>query len=142
MSQVFLRLTAVAVVLFATTGCGGGGGGDTVTKPTPSSPVSPVSPAPLALQGVWVTTLTGSGQKVTLTLGATDYRINRGANQASGTIAVTDNQIKFSDSTACNGDGTYRWVINGTSLLFTTDAPDACPGRSEVLAGYTYVKGV
>jgi len=89
---------------------------------------------------VWVTTLRGTSERVTLTLGATGYQINRGTNQANGVIGVSGDQIKFSDSTACIGTGAYKWGITGTSLLFTAIAADACPGRSEVLADYTYVK--
>lgn len=93
-----------------------------------------------SLQGVWVTTLRGSGERVTLTLGATSYQVNRGANQAVGVIGVSGNQINFSNSSECNGTGAYLWSITGTSLSFTVLATDACPGRSEVLAGYTYAK--
>ncbi|MBA3342646.1 MAG: hypothetical protein H0T48_12540 [Gemmatimonadaceae bacterium] len=133
LSRAFLRLATVSVLVFATAGCGGGAS-DTTTTP------SPTSPAPTALQGVWVTTLRGTGERVTLTLGATGYQINRGTNQANGAIGVSGDQINFSNSTACDGTGAYKWGITGTSLLFTAIAADACPGRSEVLAGYTYVK--
>lgn len=118
-------------------GCGGGGDG--TTAPTPiSTPVA--SPAPAALQGTWSTTLAGSAEKVTLTLGATSYQITRPPNQASGTISVTSDRIDFSASSVCSGTGPYRWSITGSSLTFTAISTDACPGRSEVIAGYTYTK--
>lgn len=144
LSRVFMRLVPVAILLFFTNACGGGSSDTTtgtVTAPSPTSPTpNPTSPAPAALQGVWVTTLRGSGERVTLTLGATSYQVNRGANQAVGVIGVSGNQINFSNSSECNGTGAYLWSITGTSLSFTVLATDACPGRSEVLAGYTYAK--
>ncbi len=138
--RAFVRLATVSVLVFAMTGCGGGGS-DTTTAPSPGSPTpSPTPPAPSALQGVWVTTVRGTGERVTLTLGATDYQINLGTDQGNGVIGVSGDQIKFSGSDACIGSGAYKWGITGTSLLFTAIAPDACPFRTHVLAGYTYVK--
>ena len=135
MSRLFLRVAPVAFLLFVATACGGGGGdGRTVTEPVP------LSPAPSALQGVRVTTLDGSGERVTLTLRATSYQITRGINQADGVIAVSGDRIDFSGSSVCSGAGAYRWAISGTSLLLTTLVADACPGRSAVLAGYTYAR--
>lgn len=139
-SRAFVRLATVSVLVFAMTGCGGGGS-DTTTAPSPVSPTpSPTSPAPSALQGVWVTTVRGTGERVTLTLGATAYQINRGTDQADGVIGVSGDQINFSRSTLCIGTGAYKWGITGTSLLFTAIGPDACPLRGGVLAGYTYIK--
>ena len=139
MSRLLLRLAPVVILLFVTIACGGGNASPSPVSPSPTSP-SPTSPAPVALQGAWVTTLTGSGERVTLTLSATGYQISRGANQAVGAIAVSGDRIDFSRSSVCNGAGAYRWAITGSSLLFTTLVPDACPGRSEVLDGYTYSK--
>ncbi len=128
-------LCAVALLAWLmVSGCGGG-----TTAPS-STPPPPTSTAPAALQGAWVTVLPGTEERVTLTLGATSYQITRPPNQASGTIAVSDDRIEFSGSTVCAGRGPYRWSLTGGSLVFTAISADACPGRSEVLAGYTYSK--
>ena len=135
MSRVFLRFATLAVLAYAMAGCGGGGS-DTPAVTAPS----PVLPAPAVLQGTWVTTLAASGEQVTLTLGATSYQITRGANQAAGMIGVSGDRIDFSNSSACSGTGAYRWTVTGTALAITAVTPDVCPGRSAVLAGFTYAK--
>ncbi len=133
--QKLFTLSALTLLPWIMSGCGGGGG---VTQP--SSTPQATSPAPTAIQGIWVTTLSGTAQKVTLTLAATSYQISRPPDQASGTISVSGDRIDFSGSTACAGAGPYRWSLTGMSLAFTAISTDACPGRSEVLAGYTYTK--
>jgi hypothetical protein len=135
----FLAEVGIALVIVA---CGGDATSPpTATAPSPSPPPA-VDAAPLALQGLWGTVLT-DGEQVTLRLLAQTYQISRGADGASGTIAVNGDQIAFSRSSACNGPdttGTYRWSLKGDSLLFTAVDFDPCPGRSIVLAGYTYTK--
>lgn len=134
MSRLLLCLAPIAVLLFSTAGCGGSSDAPTVVTP------SPVSPAPAVLQGVWVATSAVNGELVTLTLAATTYRITRGAIRADGVIAVAGERIEFSRSNLCDGTGAYRWTVTGTSLLLNVIGSDACPGRSDELAGYTYVK--
>ncbi|MGI9044317.1 MAG: hypothetical protein ACR2GK_09375 [Gemmatimonadaceae bacterium] len=55
-------------------------------------------------------------------------------------ITVAGDRIDFSGSSVCTGTGAYRWSSPGSSLAFSALTADACPGRSEVLAGYTYNK--
>lgn len=126
-------------------GCGGSEVVDTTqpstpipSPPPPPPPPPPPSASPAAIQGSWVTTLSGTAERVTLTLGATSYQISRPPNQAEGTISVSGDRIEFSGSTVCAGTGPYRWTLTGNSLTFTAIGADACPGRSEVIAGYTY----
>lgn len=120
----------------ALTGCGSSG----ATAPqTPSPPSTLVGSAPAELQGVWVTVLGGTGDRVTLTLNANRYEISRPPNAASGAIAVQGDQIQFSQSTVCNGIGTYTWSVRGSTLSFTV-ASEGCPGRGEVLIGQTYTR--
>jgi len=77
---------------------------------------------------------------VSLLLNSGAYTIARGQNQASGVIAVLGNRIEFSQSSVCSGTGVYTWTLTGNSLQFTM-LGDPCPGRAEVLAGLTYIKG-
>ena len=118
------------------TGCGSSG---VTAPPTPAPPSTLVGSAPAELQGVWVTVLGATGERVTLTLSANRYQISRPPDAASGAIAVPGGQIQFSQSTACNGTGTYTWSVRGSTLSFTV-ASEACPGRGEVLIGQTYTK--
>lgn len=134
--SAFAMVAAILLASLTVGGCGGDASSSIAPPPPPSQP------APANLQGTWVTTLPGSGERVTLTLGALSYRIVRGANEASGVIAVSGDRIEFSGSTACAGIGAYRWSITNSSLLFNTLATDACPGRSEVVAGITYTRSV
>lgn len=137
-SQTWSAICALSLLAWLiVSGCGGG---TTAPSSTPQSSTPAASPAPAALQGTWVTVLSGTGERVTLTLGATTYQITRPPNQASGAIAVSDDRIEFSGSTVCAGSGSYRWSLSGSSLVLTAIAADACPGRSEVLAGYTFSK--
>jgi hypothetical protein len=135
------RLISATFILLVAVSCAGGG----ATSPSPTSPSLPAAqdPAPQALQGTWVTVLKdGSNQQVTLRLGETSYGISRGTDGASGTIAVRGDLIEFFRSSACVGTGSYRWSLTGGSLAFTESAlgSEACPGRGEVLNGYTYAK--
>lgn len=116
------------------TGCGG------KATTEPSSAPGAASPAPTAIQGTWVTTQLGTMQKVTLTLGATTYKVLYLPDQYSGAISVTGDRIQFSGSTACDGTGAYLWSLAGNSLTFTAISTDECPGRTAVIAGYTYSK--
>ncbi len=131
MLEICRRITLGSLCLLVLTV--GGCGGSTDTAPT-------VQPFPTALRGSFITTLSGSGERVTLTITEGNYQIDRGSNRASGRIAVSGDRIEFSQSTACSGLGAYKWSVSGTSLLFTSLGADQCPGRSEVLAGYTYTK--
>ena len=50
---------------------------------------------------------------------------------------MTGAEIRFFGSTVCNGNGVYRWSLQGSSLRFTTVAGD-CPGRAEALKDQAY----
>jgi len=124
-----------------------GGGGDAAPAPSTTSPVQPpppaVNPAPSGLQATWITVLKdGSNQQVTLRLTENGYRINRGADEATGSIEVVGGRIDFKRSSLCPGTGSYQWTLTGNSLFFASSGTtgDPCPGRSEVLDGYTYIK--
>ena len=124
-------LASLCLLGFILAGCGGSGG------PPPTAPPPVVVPTPL--DGTWQTFLDGTNQRVTLTLGPAYYGIARGPNGATGVIAITGNRIEFSQSSACVGTSAYTWTLTGNSLRFTL-LNDPCPGRSEVLDGYTYIK--
>lgn len=50
---------------------------------------------------------------------------------------LTGADIRFFGGSVCNGNGVYRWSLQGGSLRFTTVSED-CPGRAEVLKDQTY----
>lgn len=100
---------------------------------------APAATAPAELVGSWSTTL-DSGDKLTLTLSDTSYRLTRGPNSGSGRISVRGEEIEFSGSNLCDGAGTYHWSIDGDSLLFTSFGPaDPC-GGVRVLDGQVYLR--
>ena len=125
------RLYLLGVIL---AGCGGS------SVPPPTAPPGSVpSPVPSPIDGSWQTILAVTDQRVSLLLNSGAYTIARGQNQASGVIAVLGNRIEFSQSSVCSGTGVYTWTLTGNSLRFVM-LGDPCPGRSEVLAGLTYIK--
>jgi len=142
------RLMLFPCLVLVAAACSGGGATPAPTAPSPSpapapSLPPPQDPAPQALQGLWTTVLRdGSNQVVTLRLGETSYGISRGMDGATGAIAVRGDVIDFFRSSVCSGTGSYRWSLQGNSLAFTASAlgSEPCPGRGEVLNGYTYMK--
>jgi len=150
-----MKVIWAACILLVAASCSGGGAASPTaptTSPSPSATPSPTvapslpalqDPAPLDLQGIWITTLRdGSNQQVQLRLGEKSYGIARGSDGATGTISVRGDLIEFTRSSACVGIGSYRWSLKENSLSFTLSAvgSEDCPGRGEVLAGYTYTK--
>ena len=150
-----MKVVWAACILLVAASCSGGGAASPTaptTSPSPSAIPSPSvapsvpvlqDPAPLELQGIWITTLKdGSNQQVQLRLGEKSYAIARGSDGAAGTISVRADLIEFTRSSACVGVGSYRWSLKGTSLSLTLSAigSEDCPGRGEVLDGYTYTK--
>ena len=142
MSRLQKLFTLGTLTVFSSlvmSGCGGGG-----TGPSPAQP--PTSPAPAAMQGTWVTTQLGTLTKVTLTIRATTYDVSLPATPTveaifvSGAISVSGDRIVFSAATICGGNGPYRWSLAGNSLTFAAISPDECPGRTNVIEGYTYTK--
>jgi hypothetical protein len=68
------------------------------------------------------------------------YRITRGPDSGTGKIAVDGDVITFSNSNLCDGNGTYQWSLEGDMLALTLTGADPCSGRTEVLAGQTFVR--
>ena len=92
------------------------------------------------MEGIWHTVLAGSGETVNLTLTGVRYRVQRGAEDVTGSISVPGNTIEFGYSTACNlGTGIYPWSISGNTLVFGTGS-DPCEGRFPILSGMTYTR--
>jgi hypothetical protein len=91
---------------------------------------TPQFPAPPELQGAW-RGLVAEDDEVTLRVQASSYtitRVIRGfAARGSGQVEVDGDEIVFSRSNLCDGDGRYRWAIEGNVLRFTPLAPDPCP---------------
>ncbi|CAN5839572.1 hypothetical protein BH23GEM9_BH23GEM9_03390 [soil metagenome] len=131
-------LASLFLIGFVLAGCGGSGDASPTAPPT-APPTPPPVYVPTPVDGSWQTILAGTDQRVTLTLGVGSYGIVRGQNTASGVIAIAGNRIEFSLSNVCAGTGAYTWTLNGSSLRFVM-LNDPCPGRSEVLDGYTYTK--
>ena len=77
---------------------------------------------------------------MTLLLRVDSYGITRGPASGSGKIAVDGDVITFSNSNLCDGIGTYRWLLQKDVLTLTSTGADPCRGRSEVLAGQTFVR--
>jgi hypothetical protein len=96
------------------------------------SPTPAASIGPRALFGTWRTTL--AGDTLTLNLTESTYRIVRGQNSATGSVAVTGEEIEFFDSSLCRGSGFYRWSISDAGALsFFPVESEPCPGRAEAL---------
>lgn len=108
------------------------------TRPTSTSSPTPAPDAvPPELRGVWQTRLVPSGERTELALTERGYTVARGPNAASGSVVLTGADIRFFGGSVCNGNGVYRWSLQGGSLRFTTVSED-CPGRAEVLKDQTY----
>jgi hypothetical protein len=75
---------------------------------------------------------------VTLTLTDTGYLVERGPETVHGGVSVTDDQISFLRSSACDGVGRYRWSLAGPRLTFVPIAPDQCPARTGLMVGQSY----
>jgi hypothetical protein len=103
--------------------------------PTTAPTSTPALPAPAALQGRWRAEI-GPGIAI-LTFTETDYAINW-LGAGNGRIAVEGDEITFSGSGGCPGNGTYRWSIEGDKLHFDPVGPDACPFRADWAGDRTY----
>jgi hypothetical protein len=110
-----------------------------VTDAATSTTAAAVGSASTELQASWRTTL-DTGEAVTLLLRADSYRITRGPASGTGKIAVDGDVITFSNSILCDGIGTYQWSLEGDMLTLTLTGGDPCSGRTEVLAGQTFVR--
>jgi hypothetical protein len=45
-------------------------------------------------------------------------------------------------SNLCDGIGTYQWSVEGDMLTLTLTGADPCSGRTDVLAGQTFVRSL
>jgi hypothetical protein len=93
-------------------------------------------PAPAELRGNWETSA------ISLTLNATDFTVTRGYNSdlpPHGSIGTKADQIEFFASSNCSGTGTYRWVVQGDSLVFSNRA-DPCGEREFILIGEAFTR--
>lgn len=120
---------ATATPTVATTAASPSGEATPTTAPSPTpEPSEPEEPRELT--GTWRTTL--GGQALSLSITDTTYRIVRGSNVGSGSVAVTGERIEFFDSDLCTGTGVYRWAITDGALTFFPES-EPCPGRAEAL---------
>jgi hypothetical protein len=105
----------------------------------PSTTAAAAGSTPTELHTGWQTTL-DNGESVTLRLRADSYQITRGPASGSGRVDVEGDIMTFSNSNLCDGIGTYRWLLQNDILTLTSTRADPCSGRSEVLAGQTFVR--
>ena len=130
-----LRLAILALGLVSCTSVG------TASRTPSSQPTAtprPTAPSiPSELRGTWSTTLADGGA-LTLTLTDTGYEIKNDIETIRGGLRVTDEEITFLRSGACDGVGTYRWSLTGGRLAFEPVGSDQCPGRAGVIEGHTY----
>jgi hypothetical protein len=112
-------------------------------RPSPTPMPTQEFPAPTELQGTWAS-VSDVGEDLELELRETGYRITTstplGPHSGSGRIEVDGDEIKFSNSTLCAGDGRYRWSIEGDVLRFEPIDTDACQNRAAVIAQIEYAK--
>lgn len=132
----------------ATVSCGDDDANSGQTTPTPPTAAAPAAQPtattvqnslPSELAGDWHT-LISADDPVTLTLGSSSYRIERGPAVGSGRLASHGTELDFSGSASCEGQATYRWSIQDGELHLAAVAPDPCP-RAEVLDNHTYTRG-
>jgi len=145
---------AIVVALLALAACGQAAapssGPPTASLPVAAAPSAsptatrapastPEFPAPEELIARWQTELK-PGDVVTLQLSESGYVITRFAI-GRGHIEVEGNEIRFSQSSLCEGgEGRYHWSIVGATLHFDPVGSDPCPSRVEVLKNVTYTK--
>ena len=110
-------------------------------RPTATLAATPEFPAPPELQGTW-TAVTKAGDDLELEIREVGYTLSLlrdlGPERSSGRVVVDDDEIVFSNSNLCVGDGRYRWSIDDGILRFEALAPDACPGRAHGLEDIDY----
>jgi hypothetical protein len=98
---------------------------------TPKPTASPRAPAPAELQGRWRTVI-NEHDKPVLTLDDFHYTIER-LGIGTGSTTVDGDQIVFYGSNLCQGEGTYRWSIDGETLTLSPVGPDPCENRADAI---------
>lgn len=110
-------------------------------RPTAVAQPTPQFPAPPELQGTWHG-IVAEGDEVTLRIRETSYTISRVTAgfpaTGNGRVEVDGDEIVFSRSNRCAGDGRYRWSIEGDVLRFAPIASDPC---ARPFDGIDYTRG-
>ena len=101
-------------------------------------PTAPRIPAPADLQGRWQTVINDADKPV-LTLTDFKYTIER-LGIGTGSIRVDGDQIVFFASNLCQGEGTYRWSIEGQTLTLAAVGPDPCPNRADAIRNRPFTR--
>ncbi len=83
--------------------------------PTPE-PSLPADAAPIELRGTWANQEDTANLRIVIA--PLTYRITRFGDSGSGSISVTGDVIRFSDSNICPGVGEYRWTLADGILTF------------------------
>lgn len=112
-------------------------------RPSATPRPTPEFPAPTELQGTWAS-VSDVGEDLELEFRETGYRITTstplGPHSGSGRVEVDGDEIKFSNSTLCAGDGRYRWSIEVDVLRFEPIGTDACPSRAATIEQIEYTR--
>jgi len=112
---------------------------------SPAPAATPEFPAPAELQGTWKAVM-ASGSDIELEISETGYRIaapnpfGAVSGPRNGRVEVDGDEITFSNSTTCVGDGRYRWSIEGDLLRFEPIGTDQCPNRAPTIAQIEYTR--
>lgn len=138
-----MRRIAIALCL-AMAGCASGGSASSPAEPSSVATTREASPTPSADasaatgEGAAPAELAGTWRRIVfdeearLTLDGNGYNITRAGNIGSGSIEVIGDEIRFFNSTICDGEGVYTWTIEDERLRLTEVVEDPCTGRSEV----------
>jgi hypothetical protein len=134
-SRLATRTMLAAVVLVAAACTAPASRAPTSAAPTQpprtEAPSTPEHPAPPELVGRWAAEIS-EDDVIRLELTDRGFEIYR-FGSASGRIEVFGDEIVFSHSSLCSGEGRYRWSVEGQTLLFASIEPDVCDGRSKSL---------
>jgi hypothetical protein len=139
MSRRTSACTAIlALVLLPS--CGSDGEAESGGAPTAAATTSASPAVPAELQATWRLESDTIEEPVRLYLRDGSYTISRGGASGGGAVAVEGDEMVFSDSNLCDGEGRYRWTLEGDRLSLER-IEEACSGRAPVLEGATYVRG-
>jgi len=107
-------------------------------RPTLPPQPTPAHPAPPELVGEWVAEV-AEDDVIRLELTEKAFDITR-FGTANGRIEVFDDEIVFSHSSLCVGDGRYTWTVSGDTLSFESVTPDECPDRAKSIDGIEFTQ--
>jgi hypothetical protein len=151
MRRLGLAFGAVVLLGFVA-GCSQSGAGSPSGTPVSLEPSAPASvsptprppeptllnPAPPEMLGKW-SAVFGEDDIGTIRISPTGMRITRFATAAIR-LEVFGDELVLSHSQLCEGEGRYRWTIEGDKLTFESVTPDACDGRAKSFDGVTYTR--